>query len=93
MKVVKSDADSNERIRIVVFEISEGFIKIEKIYRQKDFKPEDDLYKFFLSLLDKEQCRYLLYDCHFETKESSKKEELVFVMWWVFFYVLIENHS
>ncbi|MEQ2250744.1 hypothetical protein ILYODFUR_003965 [Ilyodon furcidens] len=81
MKVVKSDADANERIRLVILEIKDGYIKVENIYREKDLSGEDDIFKFFLSLLNKEKCRYLLYDCHFETKESSRKEELVFVMW------------
>ncbi|XP_061600733.1 cofilin-2-like [Cololabis saira] len=81
MKVVKSDADSNERIRLVVFVIDDGKIKIEKIHREKDLADVEDVYKFFLSLLNPETCRYMLYDCHFETKESSRKEELVFVMW------------
>lgn len=82
MKVVKSDADEKERLRLVVFEIKGGYIEVEegKIFRQKDLE-EKDVFKFFLSQLDPKQCRYMLYDCHFETKESSRKEELVFVMW------------
>ncbi|XP_041866338.1 cofilin-2-like [Melanotaenia boesemani] len=81
MKVVKTDANQMERIRLVVLEIKEGSIIIEKIYREKDLTEVDDVFKFFLGLLDPNTCRYMLYDCHFETKESSKKEELVFVMW------------
>ncbi|XP_039994541.1 non-muscle cofilin 1-like [Xiphias gladius] len=83
MKVVKSDADQSERIRLVVFEINNGYIEVEKgkIFREKDLEEVEDVFKFFLSLLDPHQCRYMLYDCHFETKESSRKEELVFVMW------------
>lgn len=80
MKVVKNDADSNERLRLVVFEIADGFIGIEKTFREKDFSTDDDIFMFFLNLLDMKQCRYLMYDCHYATKES-KKEELVFVMW------------
>ncbi|XP_017268249.1 non-muscle cofilin 1-like [Kryptolebias marmoratus] len=81
MKVVKSDSDSNERIRLVIFHIDSGLIEIEKIYREKDFSSTDDVFKFFVSQMKTKTCRYLLYDCHFETKEASKKEELVFVMW------------
>ncbi|XP_015256953.1 non-muscle cofilin 1-like [Cyprinodon tularosa] len=81
MKVVKSDADASERIRLVVLEIKDGFIIVEKVFKEKDLSGEADIFKFFLSLLEKEKCRYVLYDCHFENKESSKKEELVFVMW------------
>lgn len=83
MKVVKNDADQNERVRLVIFKIddSEGAIVVDKIYRQKDLADKDDVFKFFISLLDSKVCRYLMYDCHFETKESSRKEELVAVMW------------
>ncbi|XP_071337294.1 non-muscle cofilin 1-like [Trachinotus anak] len=81
MKVVKSDADQMERIRLVTFYINDGYINIEQTYRQKDIDNEEDIFKFFLSKMDPRQCRYMLYDCHFETKESIKKEELVFVLW------------
>ncbi|KAM7385786.1 hypothetical protein PAMP_001843 [Pampus punctatissimus] len=83
MKVVKNDADQKERLRLVIMEINNGFIDVEegKCFREKDLETKDDIYKFFLSNMDPKQCRYMLYDCHFETKESSKKEELVFVMW------------
>lgn len=83
MKVVKNDADQNERVRLVIFRIddSEGAIVVDKIYRQKDLADVDDVFKFFIGLLDSKVCRYLMYDCHFETKESSRKEELVAVMW------------
>uniref|UniRef100_A0A1A8N189 Cofilin 1 (Non-muscle), like n=1 Tax=Nothobranchius pienaari TaxID=704102 RepID=A0A1A8N189_9TELE len=80
MKVVKTDADANDRIRLVLLEIKDGKIVIERTYRQKDLSDEPDVFKFFLKQLENNRCRYLLYDCHFETKES-KKEELVFVMW------------
>nr|XP_015799644.2 non-muscle cofilin 1-like [Nothobranchius furzeri] len=80
MKVVKTDADTNDRIRLVLLEIKDGKIVIERTYRQKDLSDEPDIFKFFLKQLENDKCRYLLYDCHFETKES-KKEELVFVMW------------
>ncbi|KAK5908283.1 hypothetical protein CgunFtcFv8_016355 [Champsocephalus gunnari] len=80
MKVVKSDDDEKERIRIVVLHIDVE-IKVEKIYRQKDLEDVEDVYKFVKNLMLADQCRYFLYDCHFETKEGIKKEELVFMMW------------
>jgi len=82
MKVVKNDADQKERLRLVIFEINGRYIDVEegKIFREKDLE-DVDVFSFFLSHLHADQCRYMLYDCHFETKESSKKEELVFVMW------------
>lgn len=80
MKVVKSDADQMERLRIVVFWINDKFIEVEKAFREKDLQGQDT-FKVFQSQLVSKTCRYLLYDCHFESKESSKKEELVFVLW------------
>ncbi|XP_070772422.1 non-muscle cofilin 1-like [Enoplosus armatus] len=80
MKVVKADDDQKERMRLVVFHICGSCIDIEKIYREKDLE-DTDVFKFFLGLLDPDHCCYILYDCHYETKESSKKEDLVFVMW------------
>ena len=80
MKVVKNDADQMERIRLVVLSICGEFIDVEKIYREKDLK-DKDVFKVYMSELKPKTCRYILYDCHFETKESSKKEELVFVLW------------
>ncbi|KAG9475288.1 cofilin-1 [Eleutherodactylus coqui] len=39
-----------------------------------------DPYKHFVDMLPCDDCRYALYDCCYETKES-KKEDLVFVFW------------
>lgn len=80
MKVVKNDADQRKRIRLVVFHITGGYIDIEHIYREEDLDGKD-VYQFFLSLLKPDECRYLLYDCHYSTNETGIKEELVFVMW------------
>ncbi|KAK2922035.1 non-muscle cofilin 1-like [Channa argus] len=80
MKVKKTDADQRERLRLVVFVIKGGYIVPGQIYREKDLEGKD-VYQFFLSLLDPKQCSYLLYDCHYSTKESAIKEDLVFVMW------------
>ncbi|KAK5853816.1 hypothetical protein PBY51_014940 [Eleginops maclovinus] len=80
MKVVKNDADEKERIRIVLLWI-DGDIKVEKIYREKDLEDLNDVFKFVKGLMRPDQSRYFLYDCHFETKDSGRKEELVFMMW------------
>ncbi|KAG7230010.1 hypothetical protein INR49_009730 [Caranx melampygus] len=81
MKLVKNEDDENERLRVAIFEINDGFIKIERAIRQKDLSNVEDVFKFTMNLLDNKVCRYMLYDCHFETKEAIKKEELVFMMW------------
>lgn len=80
MKLVKTEDNQMERMRLVIFHIDGSCIDVEKIFREKDLEKEDDVYKFVLSQLKADECRYILYDCHFETKES-KKEELVFFLW------------
>ncbi|KAG8563642.1 hypothetical protein GDO81_016162 [Engystomops pustulosus] len=39
-----------------------------------------DPYTHFVDMLPHDDCRYALYDCTYETKES-KKEDLVFLFW------------
>ncbi|KAM9301865.1 cofilin-1 [Gastrophryne carolinensis] len=39
-----------------------------------------DAYKHFVEMLPRDDCRYAIFDCFFETQES-KKEELVFFFW------------
>ncbi|KAM3918321.1 cofilin-1 [Leptodactylus fuscus] len=39
-----------------------------------------DPYKYFVDMLPCDDCRYALYDCCYETKES-KKEDLIFIFW------------
>ncbi|KAE8280468.1 Cofilin-2 [Larimichthys crocea] len=80
MKVVKNDADQNKRIRLVVFGFINNDIDVEKVYLEEDLVGQD-VFKFFQTMLPPDSCRYVLYDCHYETKESSKKEELVLVVW------------
>lgn len=81
MKLVKNEDDENERLRVAIFEIENGFIKIANAIRQKDLSNVEDVFKHTMNLLDNKVCRYMLYDCHYETKEAIKKEELVFMMW------------
>ncbi|XP_062256679.1 non-muscle cofilin 1-like [Platichthys flesus] len=80
MRLVKNDANQLERIRIVVFEIKDSQIQPTKTFRQKDLTDVENVYKVFLEQMPSGECCYLLYDCHFETKDSPK-EELVLVMW------------
>ncbi|KAK2824123.1 hypothetical protein Q5P01_021298 [Channa striata] len=80
MKVVKADDDHKERLRIVEFAISDGYIVPSKTFREKDLEGKDT-FAFFRGLLKGDQCSYMLYDCHYATKESGTKQDLVFVMW------------
>lgn len=79
MKVVKSTDHEDDRIRLVTLHI-DGDIKVETIYTQKEVG-ESDLSKFLREKMVATECRYFLYDCHYETMEGIKKEELVFILW------------
>lgn len=81
MKLVKNEDDQNERLRVAIFVINDGFIGIERAIRQKELDEKEDVFLYVMGLIGNEKCRYMLYDCHFETKEAIKKEELVFMMW------------
>lgn len=78
MKVPKS---TDDRIRLATFEFSNDCIEVDKVYTQKDFNDDKDVFETFMELLSPKKCRYIVYDCHFATKETSTKEELVYVMW------------
>ncbi|XP_042358080.1 non-muscle cofilin 1-like [Plectropomus leopardus] len=82
MKVRTGDTCEEDRLRFVTFLIDEakGEIVPDLKILQKDLCGVDDHFKHFKNQLDDKQCRYVLYDCHYETTETVK-EDLVFLMW------------
>lgn len=81
MKSGKNDA------RLATFIIDGSVIKLDKFFTQVDLdKKGQDGFDAFKGQLTPSECKYILYDCHFATKESSTKEDLVFVMWSVLKY-------
>ncbi|CAJ1067740.1 cofilin-1-like [Xyrichtys novacula] len=80
MKVKRCDDDVNKRLRIITFTIQNDIIDVDKCFCQEEFETEDPFQKL-TKLMTDDTCFYALYDCHFETKEGSKKEELIFVTW------------
>lgn len=79
MKLAKN---SDTRVRVATFDFKGKCIDVGEMTTQADLDAKQvDAFEYFMSLLSPEKCRYILYDCHFATKESSTKEELVFVMW------------
>lgn len=79
MKIPKNE---EARVRIATFVFKEEFIIVGETTTQAQLDEKKmDGFEYFKSLLSPGKCRYILYDCHFATKESSTKEELVFVMW------------
>lgn len=81
---MKKSESSNERVRLATFKFEDCYIKLGKVCKQKDLDEKQlDGFEYFKTLLTPKKCCYLVYDCHFATEESSNKQELVFVMWWV----------
>lgn len=79
MKITKN---AEARVRVATFDFKNEFIDVGDVITQADLDMKQmDGFEYFKSLLCPGECRYILYDCHFATKESSTKEELVFVMW------------
>lgn len=79
---MKKSESSDERLRLATFKFEDGYIKVDKVYKQKDLDEKQlDGFEYFKTLLTPKKCCYLVYDCHFATKESCNKQELVFVMW------------
>lgn len=79
MKIAKN---ADQRVRLATFAFKGKCIDVEEVHTQKDLDEKNlDGFEYFMSLLTPGKCHYILYDCHFKTKESPTKEELVFVMW------------
>ncbi|KAM9345043.1 cofilin-2-like [Symphorus nematophorus] len=80
IKVLKNNADPSDRMRIVVLSIQGDCIDMEKIYTEKELVGRDP-YKVIKEIMKPDCCRYILYDCHYATKETSCKEDLVYMLW------------
>lgn len=46
----------------------------------KDLNGEEDVFRKIVNMMPTDDCRYALYDCSWESKDSPK-EDLVFIMW------------
>lgn len=76
MKTRRNDA------RLATFTIDKSVIRLDEVFTQAQLDGGGkDGFEAFKEQLTDSQCRYILYDCHFATMESSVKEDLVFVMW------------
>ena len=75
---------AEEQLKLVLFRISDNeksIIVDEKGTLQvKDLEGEENVFSKIVSQLPVDTCRYALYDCSYETKDSVK-EDLVFIMW------------
>lgn len=77
-----NDGDPSERLRFVVLGYINGQIDVTVVFRQTELDGKD-VFTFFQSLLDPKRARFILYDCHFQTADSSRRQELLLVTWWV----------
>ncbi|XP_022540978.1 non-muscle cofilin 1-like [Astyanax mexicanus] len=84
IRVRYQGSEEKERFKIVIMRMSEDqksiIVDHESSLKVKDVEKEDNVFKKILSTLPEKDCRYALYDCTYETKESLK-EDLVFIMW------------
>ncbi|XP_053731622.1 non-muscle cofilin 1-like [Synchiropus splendidus] len=81
MKVVKANCDPGARCRLVFLGIDGDFIVPCRIIKQCDLdKSGTDPYDLIVEHLLKEECCYILYDCHYERRDVYK-EDLVSIMW------------
>lgn len=79
---MKISKNADQRVRLATFDFKGKCIDVDEVHTQGDLdKEKKDGFEYFKSLLSSVKCRYIVYDCHFATKEQSTKEELVFVMW------------
>uniref|UniRef100_A0A8B9GW76 ADF-H domain-containing protein n=1 Tax=Astyanax mexicanus TaxID=7994 RepID=A0A8B9GW76_ASTMX len=85
IRVRYQGSEEKERFKIVIMRMSEDqksiIVDHESSLKVKDVEKEDNVFKKILSTLPEKDCRYALYDCTYETKESLK-EDLVFIMWY-----------
>ncbi|XP_062319679.1 non-muscle cofilin 1-like [Osmerus eperlanus] len=84
MKTRRSGDIAEEQLKLVLFRISDdgkSIIVDEKGSLQvKDLEGEENVFNKIVSQLPVDTCRYALYDCSYETKDTVK-EDLVFIMW------------
>lgn len=99
MKVRKSSTSDEvkKRKKAVLFCLSDDKKKIiveegKQILVGDIGETVDDPYACFVKLLPLNDCRYGLYDATYETKES-KKEDLVFIFWYVTPSIVIKMYA
>ncbi|XP_067242668.1 non-muscle cofilin 1-like [Chanodichthys erythropterus] len=83
IKVRRQGEEEKERYKLVVMRLSEDLKNIvvdhSNCLKVKDVANTGDVFKTVISKLPSKECRYAMYDCTYETKESVK-EDLVFII-------------
>ncbi|KAJ7987388.1 hypothetical protein DPEC_G00325970 [Dallia pectoralis] len=84
IRVRLQGADKQEQLKLVLFKISDDgkciIVDKENCLKVKDLEKEEDVFRKIVNTMPTEDCRYALYDCSWESKDSPK-EDLVFIMW------------
>ncbi|CDQ85442.1 unnamed protein product [Oncorhynchus mykiss] len=84
IRVRLQGADKQEQLKLVLFKISDDgkciIVDEEKCLKVKDLNGEEDVFRKIVNMMPTDDCRYALYDCSWESKDSPK-EDLVFIMW------------
>ncbi|XP_055797928.1 cofilin-2-like [Salvelinus fontinalis] len=84
IRVRLQGADKQEQLKLVLFKISDDgkciIVDKDKCLKVKDLNGEEDVFRKIVNMMPTEDCRYALYDCSWESKDSPK-EDLVFIMW------------
>merc|ERR1712035_95903 len=57
--------------------IQNDIIDIEKVYTEKDLEGLDP-FKDLKDKMQSDRCRYILYDCHYATKETKNKDKMCY---------------
>ncbi|KAJ0066742.1 hypothetical protein NL108_002334 [Boleophthalmus pectinirostris] len=82
MKLNRNADDASDRIRVVELGLNDAKTEIEvkQVVMEKDFQRLGNVFKYIQSLMGEKECKYIIYDCHYETPQT-KKEDLIFIMW------------
>uniref|UniRef100_A0A4W5JFI5 Cofilin 1 (non-muscle), like n=1 Tax=Hucho hucho TaxID=62062 RepID=A0A4W5JFI5_9TELE len=84
IRVRLQGADKQEQLKLVLFKISDDgkciIVDEDKCLKVKDLNGEEDVFRKIVNMMPTDDCRYALYDCSWESKDSPK-EDLVFIMW------------
>ncbi|KAM4608009.1 non-muscle cofilin 1-like [Polymixia lowei] len=82
MKLHHHGDDYEEHFKILILKIDKSEIVLDdkKCLKVKDLKNERDVFRKVSSMLPPDICRYALYDCNYNTSETSK-DDLILILW------------
>jgi len=66
------------KYRYIQMKLTDDMTEIEI---EKTVEPSGDTYEQFVQQLPSDDCRYAVYDFHFDTGKSGQREQLIFLLW------------